>query len=218
VAAKLAMGDHRAEGFHHNPHTDKRCYVRRVIRWRHFDNFKAADCLRRQRGQEFSAPRAAKKPPGSGQPVARHEAAINRVDVEGDVDRVGVLPGEFQRNLSRLVEADLLDVVDGQDIAAALCAPPARRRAALASRQCQAAPGFEAGTFGRFVAQYQGVVCMRSSRSFSLDVNVTVEVNDADAFRRALRDAAPRREIQSSGRPRASAAAHPMRIHAQRRA
>ncbi len=26
---------------------------------------------------------------------------------------------------------------------------------------------FEAGTLGRLVAQYQGVVCMRSSRSFS---------------------------------------------------
>ena len=111
----------------------------------------------------FSKPKEAARLRPSG---SRHEAAIDGIDIEGNVDSIGVLPGELKRDLRGLLQAELLDVLDGEDVGL-------RRRASCTPSRGTCQPPIPtctrlvAGTFGRFVAQYQGVVCMRSSRSFS---------------------------------------------------
>ena len=54
-------------------------------------------------------------PPGSGEPVPGHEARVDRVDVEGEEHRLGVLPRALERDLHRLLDAQLLDVGDRDD-------------------------------------------------------------------------------------------------------
>lgn len=52
----------------------------------------------------------------------RYETAIDRVDVKRDVDRVSVLPGQFQHDFGGLFKAKRFNVGDGQDVGVALAA------------------------------------------------------------------------------------------------
>ena len=124
------------------------------------------------------------RPAGAG-----HEAAIDRVDVERDVDRVGVLPGELERDLGGLLEADLLDVGDGEHVGVALA-----RLLHAGARHLPAADAELHQIGRRHVGQVGRPVPGRGVHALVeillLDVDVAVEMDDADALRRALRDAA----------------------------
>jgi hypothetical protein len=107
-----------------------------------------------------------RKPPGSGQPVPGHERRVEAVDVEGQPDRLGAVPGHLERPLGGLLDAHLDAVGDGHDRGAALPADldagPGRLPAADADLH---------QVLRRHVGDVRGVepgvVCIRSSRSVS---------------------------------------------------
>ena len=189
VLAELAVRDHRAERLDDDAHAEQRGDVGGVVGRRDLDHLQAADALGAATSpRSFSASRG-RKPPGSGQPVPGTKPQSMAVDVEGDVDRVGVLPGEFERDLGGLLEADLLDVGDGQHVGAAL----ARLLHAVA-RHLPAADAELHEVRRRDVRQVGRPVPGRRVHALVevlfLDVDVAVEMDDADALRGALRDAA----------------------------
>ncbi len=78
---------------------------------------------------------------GLGRAGAGHEAAIQRVHVEGNINGVGALPGQLQRDLRRLLDAEAARCRRWSARWRCAGGRPGRPRAALASGRCRAAPG-----------------------------------------------------------------------------
>src|SRR5579871_659476 len=91
VAAELAMRDHGAQRLDDDAHADQRRDVRRIVRRRYFYDLKAAKTFGGNEPQDLQ--RLARQESARLRPArSRNEAAIDRVNVEGDVDGVSVLP------------------------------------------------------------------------------------------------------------------------------
>ena len=133
-----------AEHLDDDADADQRGDVGGVVGRRHLDDLERRRRLRAATRPEDLQRLARQEAAGLRPAGAGHEAAVDAVDVEGDVDRVGVLPRELERDLGGLLEAELLDVADGQDIGLALARLRRRRRAAPASRRCRAGRGSSA--------------------------------------------------------------------------
>ena len=187
MGAELAVRDQRAQRLDDNAHAQQRRNVGRVIRRRDLDNFEPADALRDHKPEElqrFTRQKAA----GLGPTGAGHEPAIDRVDIERDVDRVGVLPGELERDLGRSFPVPASRCRRWSARWSRAFSPPARRRAAPANRRCRA---------GRDSMPTRSEDLSPSTRGgvhpfvevFLLNIDVAVEVDDADPLRRALCDA-----------------------------
>src|SRR4051794_17351828 len=82
---ELAVRDHGAERLDDDADADQRGDVGGVVRWRDLDHLEPAQPLRRHQPEEFQ--RLARQEAARLRPAgAGDEAAIDRVDVEGDVD------------------------------------------------------------------------------------------------------------------------------------
>ena len=166
VAAELAVRDHRAERLDHHAHAEQRGDVGGVVRRRDFHHLQPAQAFGRhqpQNLQRLARQEAARfRPAGAG-----HETAIDasRRRTRCRPRRRPSTPVPARSRRSFPARSSRCRRWSAHWCCA--CAPPARRSAAPASRRCRAAPDWSADTLGKLVAQYHGVVCMRSSRSFS---------------------------------------------------
>src|SRR5438552_13056359 len=87
VAAELAVRHHGAERLDHHPYADQRRDVGRVVRRRHLDDLEAAEAFGRDEAEKLQ--RLARQETAWLRPAgAGHEAAIDRIDVERDIDRI----------------------------------------------------------------------------------------------------------------------------------
>src|SRR4051812_15487822 len=106
-AAEVALLHHRAEHVHDRAAAELSGHVGDVVRRRDLDDLHPADALagdHAQRLQGFAGQKTARL----RRARARHEAGVDRVDVERQEDGLRVLPGVLQRDLDRLLDAELL--------------------------------------------------------------------------------------------------------------
>ena len=187
-----------------------------VVGRRDLDHLQAAHAFRGDQAQELER-LARQEAAGLGPAGAGHEAAIDGVDVEGDVDRVGVLPGQLQRDLGGLLQPHLLDVGDGQHVGVALS-----RLGHAVARHLPAADAELHEVGGRHVRQVGRPVPGRGVHALVqvllLDVDVAVEMDDADALGRALGDAAHAGEADRVVAAQHQRAGRPRRTRGRRRA
>jgi hypothetical protein len=136
VRAELAVGDHRTQRLDNDTGAEQGGDVGGVV-WRgDFDDLQAAQAFGGDETEDFKC-LARQEAARFGPAGAWNEAAIDRVDVERDVNGVGIFPGQFKRDLGGLFQADL------QRLSGRLCCAGdrlRRPRVVPASRRFQVAP------------------------------------------------------------------------------
>src|SRR5215211_5241442 len=109
AAPQVALLDEGPEHVHDRASAELRRHVRDVVGRGDLHHLHAADPLARdgpQRLQRLTGQQASRL----RRARARHEARVDRVDVEGEEDRLGVLPRALERDIHGLLDPQLLDV------------------------------------------------------------------------------------------------------------
>jgi hypothetical protein len=92
------MGRQRAERLDHHANPHQRGDVRGIVGRRDLDDLKPANALRADQAQQLQGlarqETAGLRPAGAG-----NKAAIDRIDIERNIDGVGVFLGKVERDL-----------------------------------------------------------------------------------------------------------------------
>src|SRR6476620_12197944 len=116
--AEMAVRYERAEDIEDDAGGELRRIVVDIVRRRDFDHFHAAQACSGN-GVNYLQSLAWQEPARLGRSCPRREAGIDRVDVEGEINRLAAFPRHIEGDLGGLLRSVLLDVLHGEHARAA---------------------------------------------------------------------------------------------------